>query len=1367
MNAKSPKMPLMKKLFAVPMLLAATGVFGQQAVCLTSTSDNFFPGSGTVHVTQVGDFNADGIPDMISAISNIDKLELRLGNGEGGFSAPISFNTGDQPRSMALGDFNSDGKLDVIAVHQTSNNLGVFLGDGSGGFSAPAFIATSVSQSSSVAAADFNADGKLDVVATGEASNNLTVFIGNGLGGFAAPLFIGAAVGPRHVITSDFNNDGKIDLAVANNGGGSVSIFLGNGSGGFGAPTSIATGSTSLSVTAGDFNVDGKIDLAVSNQGSSTTSILLGNGAGGFAAGTPLTTTTPSYVQSTDLNNDGKTDLLVVHLTMSSVSAFLGLGNGSFTAVGAFATAGTPLHLVVSDLNIDGYKDAVVSSTNGAGVTAVLGNGNGTFLAPTTFPTGTNPNAAFIADFNGDGKPDLAVTNQTATNVSVMLGNGAGSMGAAVNYTVGNIPTGVAGADFNGDGAVDLAVCNASSNSVSILLSNGPGTFAAAVSFATGSNPLGIATADFNGDGKADVVTSNSGSNNVSILLGNGAGSLGAPTHFAVGTTPRAVLVGDFNGDGKVDLATPNQASANVSVLMGNGSGGFSATGPYTVGASGINSIVGADFNGDGHGDIAVGNGVTSLAQVLLNNGTGGFGAAVGYSVGLTPLSLVAADFNGDGKVDLASRSNPEGNVLIAIGNGAGAFAAPISYSTTFGQRISSGDFNLDGKPDLVALGFSNHRIMIMLNETATVLPAGPTTICVGQSATLNASGGYAFAWSPGGANTQAFDATTSGLYSVTITNQTGTCSTTSNQIQLTVNQAPAQPGPITGDGEICVNTNETYTIATVPGATAYAWSLPGGWAGTSTSSSITATAGNTGNISVTASNACGTSPAATLAIAVNNSVPQISSGVTGLSVVCVGASTTYAIDAVADALSYTWTLPGSWAGTSTSATISTTAGSTGGDVVVIAHNACGGSIPVSIPVTVYTSVPNTPGPISGHNAICAGSTNVFEIAAVPTSTSYLWSLPVGWTGNSTSPSVQSVSAASSGDVEVVAVNACGQSGPATLTVSVTATVPPAPAVIDGLLAVCEGSEQNYSVDAVPGATLYAWTVGDGWEGTSSSNTISVVAGASSESISVAAVNICGAGTGATQLITVTRAPSQPGAIMGADAVCVNSAGQYSIAEVPGAERYQWTVPAGWTGTSTTSGININAGATGGQIAVEAVNECGTSASRSLLVSIVSVPKPEITVNNANPAAPVLSSNATSGNQWFLNGEPISGAIGSSYTATSQGSYQVQVTTSGCTSMLSNASAIIITGLLAERGMLLPLLYPNPVEQELTVHLAGFDADHTVQVNVMDAFGREVQRHTARGESQIQLDVGRFASGFYFIRMTQGLVYHQLRFVRK
>ncbi|MFM2376531.1 MAG: hypothetical protein RLZZ165_1628 [Bacteroidota bacterium] len=78
----------------------------------------------------------------------------------------------------------------------------------------------------------------------------------------------------------------------------------------------------------------------------------------------------------------------------------------------------------------------------------------------------------------------------------------------------------------------------------------------------------------------------------------------------------------------------------------------------------------------------------------------------------------------------------------------------------------------------------------------------------------------------------------------------------------------PSTPASISGSDMVCAGDTATYSISAVAGATSYTWTLPPGWTGTSTTASITATAGSSGgNVTVTASNACGASPAASLAV--------------------------------------------------------------------------------------------------------------------------------------------------------------------------------------------------------------------------------------------------------------------------------------------------------------------------------------------------------------------------------------------------------------------------------------------------------------------------------------------------------------------
>lgn len=110
---------------------------------------------------------------------------------------------------------------------------------------------------------------------------------------------------------------------------------------------------------------------------------------------------------------------------------------------------------------------------------------------------------------------------------------------------------------------------------------------------------------------------------------------------------------------------------------------------------------------------------------------------------------------------------------------------------------------------------------------TPVITPAGNTTFCDGNSVTLNASFGDTYQWYKDGniitgAQSNSYVATTAGNYTVEI-DSVG-CINMSPAVGITVNTVPAQPGPISGNTNICCNSVNTYTVLPVIGATSYVW---------------------------------------------------------------------------------------------------------------------------------------------------------------------------------------------------------------------------------------------------------------------------------------------------------------------------------------------------------------------------------------------------------------------------------------------------------------------------------------------------------------------------------------------------------------
>ena len=187
-----------------------------------------------------GDFNRDGIPDLVASNSGLNQVAILIGNGDGSFQAPTPYGVGPGPWNVAVGDINQDGFLDLAVASDGSNNISLLLGNGDGTFQAATSVQTPGAQVGSVAIGDFNADGYPDLATTSAPDNFIYVLINKGTStpSFQAPVTYNMPnTGPYYLTIGDFNRDGNLDILSANNGNNTVGVLLGTGTGTFGAAT--------------------------------------------------------------------------------------------------------------------------------------------------------------------------------------------------------------------------------------------------------------------------------------------------------------------------------------------------------------------------------------------------------------------------------------------------------------------------------------------------------------------------------------------------------------------------------------------------------------------------------------------------------------------------------------------------------------------------------------------------------------------------------------------------------------------------------------------------------------------------------------------------------------------------------------------------------------------------------------------------------------------------------------------------------------------------------------------------------------------------------------------------------------------------
>lgn len=413
-----------------------------------------------------------------------------------------------------------------------------------------------------------------------------------------------------------------------------------------------------------------------------------------------------------DFNGDGNLDAVFVN-SNGSVDLYVGNGKGSFSKASSSPVSQLGQAIVVADFNHDGKLDVAVTGANSTDV--LLGNGDGTFQAEKIYAV-FNRHSILAADFNGDGNPDLLIDGNV-----LMLGNSDGTFQKATNIGDFDIEFAyqLAVGDFNGDGKMDFAVFDMPSDvaTVSVVLGNGDGTFQTPVSTALpgfNQESQGLTIGDFNNDGKLDVAVSGCSDqfcNNpgtVDLLLGNGDGTFQVSTLTArSGSTPQAIIAGDFNRDGNLDLVELNR-SADMTVWTGRGNGIFNASQSWSLPPS-PGAVAVGDANNDGHPDLLMftrGNNEIFLTTVLGAPGAK-FGAPF-ESFATEANVLVTGDFNEDGKLDVVAAEGFGDKATFLAGQGDGTLRASASFlvspSTESAVQLVTADFNNDHHLDLVSV---------------------------------------------------------------------------------------------------------------------------------------------------------------------------------------------------------------------------------------------------------------------------------------------------------------------------------------------------------------------------------------------------------------------------------------------------------------------------------------------------------------------------------------------------------------------------------------------------------------------------------------------------------------------------------------
>ena len=308
--------------------------------------------------------------------------------GAGGKFTEISaqqtgLNASGQAVACAIGDYDNDGLPDLVVAF--TDRIMLFHNAGSGKFedATKTVGIGQLNRPSGVLFLDFDHDGDVDLFVTGTAANNSSgpnvLWRNNGNSTFTEwtePTGLAGKESTAGATLSDVNNDRAIDIVVT--GAGSSPTIYGNQREGKFKPVPLYAAGD-LSPTRGvailDFNKDGWMDVAVTHAGSPGLSLWRNVDGKTFArVSLPLKGAIAAWgLTAIDIDNDGWIDLAAIVQTPSGAAlrVFRNRGPAGFEdvsdAVGASKlTLANPRALIAADVDGDGAADLVVTQADGS-----------------------------------------------------------------------------------------------------------------------------------------------------------------------------------------------------------------------------------------------------------------------------------------------------------------------------------------------------------------------------------------------------------------------------------------------------------------------------------------------------------------------------------------------------------------------------------------------------------------------------------------------------------------------------------------------------------------------------------------------------------------------------------------------------------------------------------------------------------------------------------------------------------------------------------------------------------------------------------------------------------------------------------------
>ncbi len=525
---------------------------------------------GAYRITAT-DINTDGQTDFLLPSIESDEIIALIADSQAqpyGYRKQIIAGKVILPTDAQAGDFNNDGLMDVVSVSFEHNQLLMHQQSSDGTFMT-SVLSSSPQRPRKIVVADFNNDQLTDILVASSVDNSVRLFSNTGLGSFNEILISDQLTGIRYIDICGISANQLPDFVAGVTDANQVMLFSNKGSNSFSA--SVIDHDLPSADVVDCVNIDQDADLELisisrlhdsiyTQELSGQNKHLIANRRDGYITATAATL------------EAGGEPVILTQAFFENRNLIYTLDKVSQEQVIWQDFPDGALYLQAGDVDGDGDTDLVYAAFRGDKVYWAEKTTTGHQIH-IIYDGVDGPQSVKLADIDADGDLDVFSAGAWDDRFYFHRNNGQGQFGTFIVSDSANNPARIEVMDVNGDSKLDLVTTSSLDDSLRWFDVNGV-QFTETLIDDQLDGALALRVDDINLDGHEDILVGSYFGNSIHVFYNDGAGQFSKQQLSANKTKPTSILSDDVDNDGDVEVVF--NASNDKSVwLLENNEGGF------------------------------------------------------------------------------------------------------------------------------------------------------------------------------------------------------------------------------------------------------------------------------------------------------------------------------------------------------------------------------------------------------------------------------------------------------------------------------------------------------------------------------------------------------------------------------------------------------------------------------------------------------------------------------------------------------------------------------------------------------------------------------------------------------------------------